>query len=163
MKLVKDNKDFYASYIAKYFNDSLKSAKLASVTPVFKKNARTSKNNYRPVSVLPVICKIFESIICNQLSAFFDKIFSKFQCCFRKGYSTQHCLLMMLESKTEAVDKNKAFGALMTDLSKAFDCLSDNLMIAKLHPCGIDLSFLKFLQVLSNCWQRTKVDYKFSS
>ena len=146
VKLVKDNKDFYASYIAKYFNDSLKSAKLASVTPVFKKNARTSKNNCRPVSVLPVICKIFESIICNQLSAFFDKIFSKFQCCFRKGYSTQHCLLMMLESRKEAVDKNKAFGALMTDLSKAFHWRSHDLLIAKLHAYGIDLSSSKLLQ-----------------
>ena len=71
VKLLKDNKDFYAAYIAKYINNSMKSAKfpnclkLASITPVFKKNARTSKNNYRPVSVLPVISKIFERIICN--------------------------------------------------------------------------------------------------
>ena len=101
VKLLKGNKDFFATYIAKYFNDSLKSAKfpnclkLASITPVFKKNVCASKNNYRPVSVLPVISKIFERIIiCNQLSAFFEEIFSKFQCGFRKGYSTQHCLLM---------------------------------------------------------------------
>ena len=139
VKLLKDNKDFFAAYIAKYFNDSLKSAKLpnclklASITLVFKKNARTYKNNYRPASVLLVISKIFERIICNQLSAFFEEIFSKFQCGFRKGYSTQHCLLMMLESWKEAVDKNKAFGTLMTDLSKAFDCLSHDLLIAKLH------------------------------
>ena len=170
VKLLKDNKDFFAAYMAKYFNDSLKSAKfpnclkLASITPVFKKNARTSKNNYRPVSVLPVISKIFERLICNQLSAFFEEIFSKFQCGFRKGYSTQHCLLMMLESWKEAVDKNQAFGALMTDLSKAFDCLSHDLLIAKLHAYGIDLSSLKLLQdYLSNRWQRTKVDSKFSS
>ena len=71
VKLLKDNKDFLAAYIAKYFNDSLKNTKfpnclkLASLTPVFKKNARTSKNNYRPVNVLPVISKIFERLICN--------------------------------------------------------------------------------------------------
>ena len=138
MKRVKDNKDFFASYIAKYFNDSLKCAKLAFVTPVFKKNARTSKNNYRPVSVLPVISKISERIICNQLLAFYEEIFSKFQYCFRKGYSTQHCLLMMLESRKDAVDKNKAFCALTTDLSKVFDWRSHDLLIAKLHACGID-------------------------
>ena len=63
VKLSKDNKDFFAAYRAKYFNDSLKSAKfpnclkLASITPVFKKNARTSKSNYRPVSVFPAISK----------------------------------------------------------------------------------------------------------
>ena len=124
VKLLKDNKDFFAAYIAKYFNDSLKSAKFpnclksASITPVFKKNTCKSTNNYRPVSVLPVISKMFERIICNQLSAFFEDIFSKFQCGFRKGYSIQHCLLTMLESWKEAVDKNKAFGALITDLQK---------------------------------------------
>ena len=71
---------------------------------------------------------------------------------------------MMLESWKEAVVKNKAFGALMTDLSKAFDCLSHNLLIAKLPAYRIDLSSLKLLQdYLSNRWQITKVDSKFSS
>ena len=125
--------------------------KLASITPVFKENVRTSKNNYRPVSVLLAISKIFEHIICNQLSSFFEEIFSKFQCGFRKDYSTQHCLFMMLESSKEAANKNKAFGALMADLSNAFDCLSHDLLIAKLHACGIELSSLKLLQdYLSN-------------
>ena len=62
----------FAAYIAKYFNDFLKSAKflyylkLASISPVFKKNARTSKNIYRPVNLLPIISKIFErSIVTN--------------------------------------------------------------------------------------------------
>ena len=167
VKLLKDNKDFFAAYIAKYFNDSLKSAKfpnclkLASITPVFKKNARTSKNNYRPVSVLSVISRIFERTICHQLSAFSKRFFQSFNV---EDYSTQHGLLMMLESWKEAVDKNKAIGALMMDLSKAFDCLSHDLLIAKLHDYGIYFSSLNILQdYLSNRRQRTKVDFKFSS
>ena len=137
---------------------------MASITPVFRKNSRTSKHNYRPVSVLPVISKIIEHITCNQLSPFFESIFSKFQLSFRKGYSTQYCLVTMPEFWKKVVDENKTFGALTTHLSKAFDCLSHDLSIARLHAYGIDLSSLKLLQdYLSNRGQRTKVDSKFSS
>ena len=71
--------------------------KLANVTPVFKKGAPTSKNNYRPVSILPILSELFESLISKQLSEFSESILSIFQCGFRKGYGAQHCLLMMLE------------------------------------------------------------------
>ena len=71
---------------------------------------------------------------------------------------------MMLASWKEAVDKNQAFVALMMDLSKAFDCLSHDLLIAKLHAYENDLSSLKLLQdYLSNRWQRIKIDSKSSS
>ena len=70
----------------------------------------------------------------------------------------------MLEIWKEATDNNKAFGALLTDLSKAFDCLSHDLLIAKLHAYGIDIDSLNILQdYLSNRKQRTKVDTFYSS
>ena len=53
-----------------------------------------------------------------------DNFFSKFQCGFRKGYSTQQGLVMLIEKWKAAFDKGKSFGALLTDLSKVFDCLS---------------------------------------
>ena len=135
-----------------FFNKSLENGKfpnclkLANITPVFKKVARTSKNNYIPVSILPAFSKVFERLLSRQLSEFFDNILSKFQCGFRKGYGTQHCLLLMLEIWKEATDNNKAFGALLTDLSKAFDCLSYDLLIAKLHAYGTDIDSLNILQ-----------------
>ena len=79
----------------------------------------------------------------KQLSIYFEEILSKFQCGFRKGFSTQHCLLLMLEKWKQAVDNNKVFGALLTDLSKAFDCISHDLLIAKLNAYGLSLSALK--------------------
>ena len=75
----------------------------------------------------------------KQLSTFFENILSEFQCGFRDGYSTQHCLLLKLEKWKLAVDNNEAFGALLTNLSKAFDCLSHDLLIVKLHSYGLSL------------------------
>ena len=75
---------------------------------------------------------IFERLLSRQLLEFFNDIFSKFQCGFRKGYGTQHWLLLMLEILTEATDNSKAFGTL-ADLSKAFDCFNHDLLIAKLY------------------------------
>ena len=128
------------------------------IAPVFKKGALTSKSNYIPVSILPVFSKLFENLLSRQLLEFFDNILSKFQCGFRKGYGTQHCLLLMLEIWKEATDNNKAFGALLNDLSRAFDC--HDLLIAKLHAYSINIDSLNILQdYLSNRKQRTKVDY----
>ena len=139
VKIIKTNENFFAEAICFYFNESLENGKfprclkLTNITPVFKKGARKSKNNYRPVSILPVFSKILERLISRQLLQFFDNMLSKFQCGFRKGYGTRHRLLLMLEIWRRATDNNKAFGVLLTDLSKAFDCKSHDLLIAKLY------------------------------
>ena len=79
-----------------------------------------------------------------------------FQCGFREGYGTLHCLLLMFEIWKGATDNNKAFGALLTDFSKAFHCLSHDLLIARL--C-LDIDSINILQdYLSNRKQRIKVD-----
>ena len=68
----------------------------------------------------------------KQISEYFGPILSKFQCGFRQGFSAQHCLLVMLQKWKWGVDNKKNFGALLTDLSKAFDCLPHCLPILKL-------------------------------
>ena len=79
----------------------------------------------------------------NQFSTYFEKILSKFQCGFLHGFSTQHCLLLMIEKWKHAVDNDKVFGALLTDLSKAFDCVCHDLLTARLNAYGLSLSALK--------------------
>ena len=120
VKILKENADYFAEFICIQFNDSVNSSKFpssfkcANITPIFKNESRNHKTNYRPVSILPIVSKIFEKIMSNQLSTYFEKILSKLQFGFRKGFSTQHCFLLMLEKWKHAVDKKKS-GALLTD------------------------------------------------
>ena len=114
--------------------------KLAYITPVFKKASKNSKENYRPVSILPIISKIYERCMCKQISDYLGNFFSKFQCGFRQGIRAQHCLLTMIEKRKKCVDKGKKFESLLTDLSKAFDCLLHDLIIAKLNAYGFSIS-----------------------
>ena len=131
---------------------------------MFKKGYRGSKKNYRPVSILPVISEIFEKLLCKQITIFMDPLLSKYQCGFRKGYSVQHYLLAMLEKWKNTVDKGKIFGALLAGLSKAFDSLSHDLLIAKLNAYGFSLPALKLVHsYLSNRKQRTKINNAYCS
>ena len=165
VRVVKDNAEYFAEIICSQFNESINSSKfplsfkLTNITPVFKNESRNHKNNYRPVSILPLITKVFEKIMNKQLSIYFEEIFSKFQCGFRKGFST----LLMLEKWKRAVDNNKVFGALLSDLSKAFVCISYDLLIAKLNAYGLSLSALKLVHsYLQNRKQRAKIGSSYS-
>ena len=79
--------------------------KQADIKPIYKKESRNEKENYRPVSILPNLSKIFERCMYDQLKDHFDKLLSKYQCGFRKGFSTQHCLLAMIEKLRKSLDK----------------------------------------------------------
>ena len=77
------------------------------------------------------------------MSQFFNNAFSKYQCGFRTIFNTQLCPLAMLQKPKKSVDSRKAFGALPTDLSKAFDCLDHELLIVKQNTYGFSLPALK--------------------
>ena len=93
----------------------------------------------------------------NQLSLYFKKILSKVKCGFRKGFSTQHFLLLMLEKWIHAVDNKNVFGALLTDLSKAIDCICCDPVITKLNTYSLSLPTLKLVyNYIQNRKQRAK-------
>ena len=102
------------------FPDKLKHA---DIKPIYKKESRNEKENYRPVSILRNLSKIFERSMYDQLRDYFDKLLSKYQCGFRKGFSTKYCLLAMIEKLRKSPDSGEASAVLLTYLSKAFDCL----------------------------------------
>ena len=169
-KILKENADIFADFLHASFNDFVKKSEFPSVlkqantTLVYKKGERECKNNYRPVSILSNVSKIFERIMFRQISNYMDSFFSKYQCGFRKGYSTQQCLLSMLEKWKRAVDNGKTFGLVLTYLSKAFDCLSHEAHLAKLHAYGFSFAALRLIHnYLTNRKQRTKVNSSYSS
>ena len=155
-KFIKENVIF-AEFLWKSINSSIKSPtfpsclKLADVTPLHKKGKKDKKDNYRPVSILPNLSKCFEKCMFSQMSAYFDEKFPKHQYGFIKGYSSRQCLLALLEKWKVAVDKGKVFGTLLTDLSKAFDCLYHELLVAKLNVYGFTSPAFKLIHdYLSN-------------
>ena len=105
-----------------------------------------SKENYRPASILPVISKISGKPLCNQITSLTEQFLYKYQSGFRNGFNAQHCFLAMLEKWKKAIDTKNVFGALLTDLSKAFDCLPHGLIIAKLNAYGFSLPVLNLIQ-----------------
>ena len=169
VKIVKTYKVLFSEFIAKNINHSIRSntfpdiLKLANITPIFKKGSKSEKRNFRPVSILPIISKVFERILHTQLSEAFLEIFSEHQCGFRKNYNTQTCLLLLEETWKKANDENNIFGALLIDLSKAFDCMSHELLIAKLEAYGFHLDSIRLIgNYLRSRKQRVKIDDKFS-
>ena len=76
------------------------------------------------------------------MQQYFDNILSKYQCGFRKGYNSLHCLNTMIEKWSEVIQMGGAFGTFVTDLSKAFDCLPHQLLIATFHAYSFDMKLL---------------------
>ena len=112
-------------------------AKLASILPFYKdKGDRSDKSNYRPLSILSALSKIFERLIHNQLASYIDNIFSPYISAYRKHHSTQHVLVRLLEEWKLGIDQGKHVGSILMDLSKAFDCIPHDLLIAKLDAYG---------------------------
>ena len=142
-KIIKLNSDIFSNLIYKHFNCCIDKGefpndlKHADIVPVYKKNNKCKKENYRPVSILSNLSKVYERPMYNQLYYDFDNTLFPSQYGFRKGYSAQHCLLVMIEKFKEAIDRGNEFGALLTDLSKAFDSMNHPLLIAKLYSYGV--------------------------
>ena len=100
----------------------------------------------------------------EQIFTYIEKHLSPYLFRYRKGHGTQHCLLFMIEMWRKALDEKKVAGSILTDLSKAFDCLSHDLLIAKLEAYGFYKSALKLIyDYLLNRIQRTKINESYSS
>ena len=169
-KILKLAKFVCAPFLTSCFNSILDSGffpsslKTADIIPVHKKDSKQDKANYRPVSLLPCVSKIYERLIASQLTDFLNPIFSKYLCGFRKNYSTESALLNMIRNWQNAISKSSKVGAILMDLSKAFDCLPHDLLVAKLHAYGMGFESLDLIHsYLSERKHRVRIGTCFSS
>ena len=127
------------------FNLSLSSCELpaiwkcARITPLHKGGDILDCNNYRPISIICSVAKVFEKLIYNQLSQYFttNNLLSPFQSGFRPNHSTASALLNLTNDVFSAADKGELTGAIFIDLSKAFDFVDHYLLLDKLHAIGL--------------------------
>ena len=99
----------------------------------------------------------------KQLDDYFSDLLSKYKCAFRQGYGTQNCILALIEKLWKIRDTKSIFPAILTDLSKAFDCIRNNLLIAKLSAYGFDRKTLIFISADPKIRkQKTRIGCVFS-
>ena len=144
ISVVKSSSDYILFGLCHIFNLSLYQGqfitefKKAKVIPVHKKGQKTNVNNYRPISLLPVLSKILEKIVHNRLYSFLSQpnFFYDLQFGFTKNHFTSHAAAVMDENITKSFeDKEHTFGVFL-DLSNAFDTIDQNIHLAKLnHSC----------------------------
>ena len=134
--------------------------KIAKVLPIFKKGNPSLASNYRPISVLSCINKIFEKIISKRIYNFLEKynLLYEFQYGFRQGHSTSHALVEITDKIKFAMDNNEMTCGIFLDLSKAFDTVNHEILLYKLDHYGIRGPTLKLLKsYLSNRKQFVKI------
>ncbi|MEE8341453.1 MAG: reverse transcriptase family protein, partial [Candidatus Neomarinimicrobiota bacterium] len=135
--------------------------KIAKVTPIFKKGDSSNIENYRPISVLPAISKVFETVIYRQLFNYFtiNNLFSNSQYGFRKSHSTEHASIELIDRILEFMQGDDVPFSIFIDLSKAFDTINHGILLRKLQFYGLDQSSLRlFNSYLVNRQQYVTID-----
>ena len=135
--------------------------KIGKIIPVYKKNDKHQLENYRPISLLPTISKLFEMVVHDQISLYFSQnnYLSSSQYGFRKLHSTEHAILEIADRISCELDKGNTPLAIFLDLSKAFDTLNHTILLSKLKYYGVSELALKwFNSYLSNRSQYTYID-----
>ena len=121
-KILKDSLSVYTKELTTIINNCLKDGlfpnelKLADVSPFFKKDDDLNKGNYRPVSILSHISKVFERTFYKQIDRFMTSKFSHFLCGFRKNHNSQYSLLKMIEVWQKNLDKGNEIAVILMDL-----------------------------------------------
>ena len=131
-----------SSIVSSTFPDTWK---LATVVPLHKSGAKDERSNFRPISILPVLSKVCEKLVCTQLSTYLDHchLLSSSQYAYRTGHSTEDALTDAVEWMTRRVDDGDVVAVTSVDLSRAFDSVDHDVLLTKLCWYGIDPSWFR--------------------
>ena len=140
--------------------------KIAEVIPLFKKGSKRELGNYRPISVLPLVSKVFEKIIYYQIYDYLqeNRLLNTYQSGFRSMHSTTTALLETTNNWSINIDNGLLNGVLLIDLKKAFDTINHEIILRKLANYGVDPNALRFFaSYLGNRAQKCTVNGALSS
>lgn len=143
--------------------DDLKSAR---VVPLYKKKDKTEIGNYRPVSILSIISKIYEKVVYDQVEGYLcnNDLLYKFQSGFRRGFSTDTCLVHLSDCIRFQMDQGNLVGMILLDLQKAFDTVDHSILLMKMEALGLGTNILRwFKSYLTERQQLVDVSGTFSS
>lgn len=137
--------DLISPSLTSLFNKSLKTGvfpkvmKIAHISPLFKGGDKSSPSNYRPISLLPILSKVLERIVHNQINTYLTQhaLLPDNQFAYRKQFSAEDALTIAAERILQGKDKKNFSAACFIDLSKAFDKVQHKILIRDLHDTGI--------------------------
>ena len=171
-KLLKLAADIVGPSLAGIFERSINTGifpaewKLARVTPIFKKGSKSDLDNYRPISVTPIVSKIFERIVFDQLYQYLNEnnLLTNCQSGFRSLHSTLTALLEATNNWSVNIDNGLLNGVVFIDLKKAFDTIDHEILLRKLASYGADKNALAwFDSYLSHRSQKCNVNGNLSN
>ena len=153
-KMLKKEKTKFSKLLITLINETLKSGifpevlKTAKVIPIFKKGDKTNLNNYRPISLLPVLSKILEKIINKQITNKLDELhlIDDDQYGFRTGHSTEDAVVKFIDQIEKAKQTHRHVISIHIDVSKAFDSCNHNILTSKLRRIGISGNSLELMK-----------------
>lgn len=154
-KLLKLVSDELAPVLCYIFNLSLSCCKCptewkrAKIIPIPKnKSVSFTGSNSRPISLLPLLSKIMEKVVADQMKFFFltNGLVTDFQHAYRRGHSTATALTQMTDDWLRQIDQKNTVGAVMLDFSAAFDIINHQILLDKLKCYGFEMSSIQWMQ-----------------
>ena len=154
-KFLKDGAHVLARPISQLCNLSIKlnffprRSKIAKVKPLFKKGSKTDPQNYRPISLLPLLSNIIiERIVHEQTEEFLskNKLLYRFQLGFRKNYSTNTCLGHLTDKNSTGFEKDLFTGMILIDFQKALDAIGHQILLKKMKYLGFSKNTITWLK-----------------